>query len=145
LPGFGIFGLGGGLMVLVSLILASQTFVLPHNTYQFAQLQSTLLVLVGAAVGAVVAAVTISRWLPGLPAPGMVQAAGSQGAMSEYDDLVGARGTTTTQLTPSGKARVEGRLLDVIADCELVERGTQITIVEVHGNRIFVRPIDEIS
>ena len=145
LPGFGIFGLGGGLMVLASLILASQTFVLPRNTYQFAQLQSTFLVLLGAAVGAVFAAVMLSRWLPGLSAPEMAQATGGHGAMAEYDDLVGARGTTTTQLTPSGKAQVEDRLLDVIADCELVELGTEITIVEVHGNRIFVRPVSEIS
>ena len=45
--------------------------------------------------------------------------------ISTYDDLVGSRGMTSTQLTPSGKARVEGHLLDVIADCELIERGTE--------------------
>ena len=39
IPGFGIFGLGGGAMVLASLILASQTFILPQNDYQFDQLQ----------------------------------------------------------------------------------------------------------
>ena len=38
LPGTAIFGLGGGLLVIVSLVLASQTFVLPRNDYQMAQL-----------------------------------------------------------------------------------------------------------
>ena len=33
--GHGIFGLGGSAMVLVSLVLASQTFVVPHNSYEF--------------------------------------------------------------------------------------------------------------
>ena len=34
LPGVGVFGLAGGLLVIVSLVLASQTFVLPRNAYQ---------------------------------------------------------------------------------------------------------------
>ena len=37
LPGTAIFGLGGGLLIIASLVLASQTFVLPHNEYQFRQ------------------------------------------------------------------------------------------------------------
>ncbi|HYW80030.1 MAG TPA: hypothetical protein VE890_10665, partial [Thermoguttaceae bacterium] len=47
LPGFGIFGLGGGLLVLASVILATQTFVVPHNAYQFAQLKRSLLSILG--------------------------------------------------------------------------------------------------
>ena len=39
IPGFGIFGLGGGALILASLILASQTFVVPQNDYQFDQLR----------------------------------------------------------------------------------------------------------
>ena len=145
LPGFGIFGLGGGVMVIASIILASQTFVLPGNTYQFTQLQSSLLVLTGAGAGAIVAALLIGRWLPQLPAPANALETGTDGAMATYDDLIGSRGTTSTQLTPSGKARVEGHLLDVIADCEVIERGTEIEIVEVHGNRVFVRAVDTLS
>ena len=145
LPGFGIFGLGGGAMVIASIVLASQTFVLPGNTYQFAQLQSSLLVITGAGVGAIVAALMIGRWLPQLPGPLNTQETGTDGAMATYDDLVGSRGMTSTQLTPSGKARVEGHLLDVIADCEVIERGTEIEIVEVHGNRVFVRAVDTLS
>ncbi|MCA9187999.1 MAG: hypothetical protein KDA99_20365, partial [Planctomycetales bacterium] len=38
LPGFGVFGVGGILVVLASLILASQTFVLPQNEYQMRQI-----------------------------------------------------------------------------------------------------------
>jgi membrane-bound serine protease (ClpP class) len=144
LPGFGIFGLGGGAMVITSLVLASQTFVLPGNTYQFAQLQSSLLVLTGAGMGAVVAAVLIGRWLPQLPGPASALETGTN-AMATYDDLVGSRGITSTQLTPSGKARVDGHLLDVIADCEIIERGAKIEIVEVHGNRVFVRAVGTLS
>ena len=54
-PGTGIFGLGGGAMVLVSLVLASQTFVIPHNRYEFELLERSLLTVAGAAGGAIVA------------------------------------------------------------------------------------------
>ena len=45
LPGFVIFGLGGGVLILASIVLASQTFFIPQNEYQFARLQSSLLAL----------------------------------------------------------------------------------------------------
>ncbi|MFQ5422177.1 MAG: hypothetical protein ACE5EY_17660, partial [Anaerolineae bacterium] len=41
LPGFGVFGLGGGLMVIVSLVLASQTFVVPKTDVQLGQLRNS--------------------------------------------------------------------------------------------------------
>src|SRR4030042_5238779 len=56
LPGFGIFGLGGGCLVLISLILASQTFVLPYNQLQVDQLESSLLTIAAAGGGVVAAA-----------------------------------------------------------------------------------------
>ncbi len=37
IPGFGIFGLGGGALVIAALVLASQTFIVPGNDYQFQQ------------------------------------------------------------------------------------------------------------
>ena len=40
LPGVADLGLAGGLLVIVSLVLASQTFSMPRNAYQVAQLQT---------------------------------------------------------------------------------------------------------
>ncbi len=45
LPGFVIFGLGGGILILTSIVLASQTFFIPQNEYQLARLQNSLLAL----------------------------------------------------------------------------------------------------
>ena len=41
-PGVLVFGISGGLLIVASIILASQTFVLPHNQYQFEQLIKNL-------------------------------------------------------------------------------------------------------
>lgn len=141
IPGFGIFGLGGGLMVIASIILASQTFIWPSTTEQLEQLKGSLLILTGAGIGSIFAIMTIHRWLPTLSPAGEAQQALEHEALVHYDDLLGSRGVTTTKLMPSGKARFEDRMVDVIADCETVERGSEVEVVEVRGNRVFVRPV----
>jgi membrane-bound serine protease (ClpP class) len=153
IPGFGIFGLGGGAMILVSLVLASQTFVFPANSWQMAELRDSLLVVAGAAVGVIVLIILINRWLPKIPVLGGIVLRPPSGKEAEdlsqreslvqFDELVGARGTTTTQLTPGGKARFGDRLVNVIADGEIIPPGTEIVVEEVHGNRILVRAADD--
>ncbi|MDD4270986.1 MAG: NfeD family protein, partial [Thermoguttaceae bacterium] len=113
----------------------------PHNTAQLVQLKGSLMILVGAGVGTVAVVLLIQRWLPGLSTLPEVEEAIRHETLVDYDDLVGTRGRTTTKLLPSGKARFDDRLVDVIADCEMVERGCEVEVVEVRGNRVFVRPI----
>ena len=149
LPGFGIFGLGGGLLVLVSLILASQTFVLPKNDYQFAQLQSSLMTVAGAGVGVIAIGWLLRKSLPHAPIVNRLFLPPPEGEEAEnierretlidLHDFVGRRGTATTQLTPSGKARFGDMLVDVITDGDVIQRGSKVEVVEVHGNRVVVK------
>ncbi|MBN1908193.1 MAG: hypothetical protein JW818_00505 [Pirellulales bacterium] len=151
-PGFGIFGLGGGALVIGSLVLASQTFIWPQNRYQMAEFQSSLMMVGGAIVGIVALAVLMNRWLPQAPVLGKVmlnplsadekEQLHRSESLVDYVDLVGQRGITTTQLTPSGKARFGDRLVDVISDSELIEPNVAIVVVEVHGSRVMVEPVD---
>ncbi|MBU4270753.1 MAG: hypothetical protein KKE86_14795 [Planctomycetes bacterium] len=152
LPGFGIFGLGGGTMVLTSLVLASQTFVWPKNEYQFGQLQRSLLSIAGAMVGIIVIAVLLRHRLPRSrlfghfllepPVGEEAETIGRREALVDFNDLVGQRGTVATQLTPGGKARFGDLLVDVIADGELIERGAAVEVVKVRGNRVLVKVVD---
>lgn len=151
LPGFGIFGLGGGALVLASLILASQTFIWPRNEYQFNQLQTSLLSIAVAVVGLVVVAVWLRRRLPRSRVLGNIMLAPPSAEEAEtirrremlvqLQDLLGKRGVTTTQLTPSGKARFDDLLVDVLADGEVISRGATVEVVEVHGNRVLVKEV----
>lgn len=151
IPGFGIFGLGGGAMVLVSLVLASQTFIWPRNDYQFERFQFSLLSITGALVGVLVLAVVLRHHLPRSrmfghmilqpPEGEEAETISRREAMVEYHDLVGKQGVLTTQLTPGGKARFGDRLVDVIADGELIERGKTVEVVKVVGNRVIVREV----
>lgn len=150
-PGVGIFGLGGGLMVLASLVLASQTFIIPHNDYQVEQLRNSLLGLVAAGVALVGVGAVLRRYLPRTPMLGhMMLAPPSESeledlahreALADFAYLLGRRGRTTTQLTPSGKARFGSELVDVISEGDVVERGVEVEVVETTANRVVVRPV----
>jgi membrane-bound serine protease (ClpP class) len=151
IPGFGIFGLGGGALVLCSLILASQTFLWPRNEYQFDQLERSLLTIAAAGIGVIVVAVFLRKRLPRSrllgrmmlepPAGEEAQEIRRREALADYHELVGQQGTTTTQLTPGGKARFGDRLVDVMADGEVIGRGAAVEVVNVHGSRVLVREV----
>jgi membrane-bound ClpP family serine protease len=122
---------------------------LPHNDYQLAQLRDSLLGLIGAFAGVVAMAVLIRRYLPYTPFFSHVMLEPPSGAeledishreaLVDLDHLLGHEGVTTTQLTPSGKARFGPELVDVIADGEVIARGASVVVVEVQGNRVVVR------
>ncbi len=149
LPGTAIFGLGGGLLIIASLVLASQTFVLPHNEYQLSQLRDSLLGLAAAGAGIVVVAMLMRHYLPHSPwFSHVVLEPPSNAELEDLDHreslvdlahLLGHQGLATTQLTPSGKARFGDELVDVIADGEVISRGAEVVVVGVQGNRVLVR------
>lgn len=58
---------------------------------------------------------------------------------NEARDLVGARGVTATVLRPSGQARFDDRLVDVVSDGDMIDEGSPIEVVAVNGSRVEVR------
>jgi membrane-bound serine protease (ClpP class) len=52
------------------------------------------------------------------------------------------KGLALSILRPSGKALIEDRRADVIAEGTWIEQGAAIEIVKVEGNRIYVRKTD---
>ena len=146
LPGFGVLGLGGGLLVISSLVLASQTFIVPANDYQIRQLRWSLLSLFGAVMGVAVFASVVRRWLPSTPVLRNVllpPPKSNETFHAEHiDELIGVEGMTTTRLAPAGKARLSGNVYNVFADDDLIEPGVSIRVVAVRGRRIMVRSLE---
>ncbi|HYL17286.1 MAG TPA: NfeD family protein [Burkholderiales bacterium] len=66
----------------------------------------------------------------------------SPGASAE---LVGREGVAQTVLRPAGIAQVDGRRLDVVAESDMIERGSPIKVVGVEGSHIIVRKIQSES
>lgn len=152
LPGFGIFGLGGGVMILGSLVLASQTFVLPRTESQLAELRHSLTVVAAAMVVVVGSSIALRRYLPKAPVFNrMVLAPSSEEdlidldyreSLVDYSHLIGQVGTAATNLMPSGKADFDGQLVDVITEGLPIDRGTSVVVAKTRGNRVLVRRAD---
>ena len=149
LPGMGVFGLGGGVLILGSFVLASQSFLVPRNSYEMAEFQRSLAVVVTAVVLAGGCITAINRWLPRAPFFGQIilappsreesETIARKEAMDEFHVLLGQRGRATTPLIPGGKARFHDTLYHVVTDGDFLPVDAEIEVVEVAGNRIVVR------
>jgi membrane-bound serine protease (ClpP class) len=53
---------------------------------------------------------------------------------------IGAQGVTLTPLRPAGTGLFQGKRLDIMSEGEYVSANMPVTIVQVEGNRIVVRP-----
>jgi membrane-bound ClpP family serine protease len=149
LPGFGIFGLGGGILVIFSLVMASQTFILPQTPAQLSELRSSMTVVAAAAVGVLALGIATRRLLPETPlfrwlmleplAPEEKVLLEGREQIADYAHLVGRQGTAMTDLRPTGKARFGGELVDVVAEAEPIDRDCAVTVVAAQANRVTVR------
>jgi membrane-bound serine protease (ClpP class) len=152
LPGFGIFGLGGGAMIIASLVLASQTFVIPQNDYQLGQLPISLFMVAAAGAGVFASLAVMRRLLRRTPMLNRVMLEPPEGkaladlqrreSLMDLAHLLGKRGVTTTQLAPSGKARFGDQLVDAISEGELIPRGAAVYVAEVRGNHVLVQAVE---
>jgi membrane-bound ClpP family serine protease len=145
LPGFGVLGLGGGLLVIASLVLASQSFVLPANDYQIRQMEWSLIGVLGAATGVALIGFLLRHWLPATPLLRDVLLVPPPEAAGPLDDdavaLLGAEGTTTSRLAPAGKAWIGGTIREVTSDGELIEPGVAVRVTDCRAGRLHVRPL----
>lgn len=153
LPGFGVFGVTGILLVLASIVMASQTFGhLGPNMSDFGESAKTLKIFGGAVLGLIVTAVALAKYLPSIPLfsdmiltpPGEVEAAAPRlkpELVTGTMDLLGQSGVTMTLLRPSGKAQIDGQYVDVISEGEYIPEGAAIQVVECSGKRVVVRRV----
>ncbi len=149
LPGFGIFGLGGALLMVVSLVLASQTFVLPKTETQLSELRDSLAVIAGSGIVCLGIGLVLRQYLPRSPLFRRMMLLPEEEAdrieietretLAHYEHLVGQTGIATTPLLPSGRAEVAGEIVDVITEGEAIDRGEAIEIVSAKAARVVVR------
>ena len=133
-PGVGVFGLTGGLMVIFSLVLASQTFTFPRSGAEMDEMRRSMSVVVGAGSGSsgwrsrcadfLPKAPLFNRLVLEPPPPEERITLSHREALADYSHLVGVTGEAMTDLRPGGRALVGGQLLDVIAEGIPLDRGT---------------------
>ena len=52
--------------------------------------------------------------------------------------LLGKKGVAITDLRPSGMVEIEGNRTDVVTSGDMIDKGVQVKVVQVEGNRVVV-------
>ena len=156
IPGFGLFGIGGVIMMVMSLVMACQSFVvIPTTDEQFEELPRSLLPILGAFAGIGIGAYILRNVFPNTPLFRMLTlqpptprdkellGGSDPEAVADWSHLMGRKGTVVTRLMPSGKAKIDGKVYDVITDGQVVEKNGKIEVIEAVANRVVVRPISD--
>jgi membrane-bound serine protease (ClpP class) len=162
IPGFGVVGISGILLIGLSLMLSMQDFLIPQNEWEWSLLGRNALVVAVGLIAAITAIALIALMGPrikifdrltlhsritgtaGGPDPdSAVTQAWAEAVFpdeSGYALLPGKTGRAVSTLRPSGKAEIEGRTFVVETDGMFIESGTAVTVLRVLGNRVVVGP-----
>ena len=152
LPGTVVPGLTGAGLIVVSLVMASQGFLIPETTGELHTLEGTLAMIVVSFGIFIVAAVVLTQRMDSLPllnrltlAPPDVESERKKPstATGERGPVVGDLGVAHTPLRPGGKGRFGERTIDVLACGDFLDRGTPIRVVRVTGNQVLVETVEE--
>jgi membrane-bound serine protease (ClpP class) len=164
LPGFGVAGILGIVCLMAGLfgmLIKNPPNKLPWpdspaNWYMF---MNGLMGLSFGLLGFVVLAAILTKYLPKLQFLSgliLVPALAKRGTEMEISmtapnklETSGVKvddvGQVVSTLRPTGKARFGDAIVDVVAEAEFLDKGTQVRIIEIHGNRVVVKAIKEES
>ncbi|MEE8062192.1 MAG: NfeD family protein [Gemmatimonadales bacterium] len=144
LPGFGIAGILGLLLLGAAFVLA-----MVGNVPTMADFTQAVAV-VGASV--VITIAVVFAWLRHLPSSNrfkglllkreLDQASGFISA-PERNDLVGQIGVALTDLRPAGTITIGEERLDAVTEGEFLQQGQRVKVMRSDGYRHVVRPVDE--
>ena len=158
IPGFGFAGIGGILLVLVSLVMASSRGFFPETNEELNGLGGDVLTVMGAFLCFLVALFFLARYIgeipglsrltlkPGIAAPaatGNSLLGGNQGDKLPPWQLVnvGDVGTTASPLRPSGKIQIRDLIVDVVTEGDFIETDCEVCIVGKQGAKVTVRSL----
>ncbi len=163
IPGFGVAGIAGALLMLAGVVMAGQSFLVPHTSRELGTLSTSLLVVTCSGAAFIAAAALLSRHFGSIPLLNRLALEPATGTDAQRDDKqainggkrtktsasdgppgmdIGDWGVATSPLRPAGKARFGDQLLDVMTDGSFVEKGRQIRIVAIQGNRFTVCEVE---
>ena len=150
-PGFGLMGIAGIFLIVISFITAMGRgpFFSPEtilNPNYFRGLTNFGIALLG--LLALISLTYKFVFVKSSPLYGKFvltreekRREGYDSSESNIDRLKGFKGTAVTKLRPAGKARIDGRLVDVVSRGEFIDPGDEIEVIQVKGNRVVVKKV----
>jgi len=150
IPGFGIAGISGIACLLLAVYLALVKTPIPRYSWEYEQFRLAMHTVFWVVVGLPIILVLTWKLLPHTPFYArIVQVAEERADLGftaeSTDSYMGKLGRTVTILRPAGRARFEGRLVDVVAEGEFIPPNTRVKVIDVKGNRVVVIPHEEVE
>jgi len=162
LPGFGIAGILGIVFILAglfSMLIENPPDRLPwpETALDWQVFMKGMVGLSLGLVGFIVLAWLLARYLPKLQFLSgliLVPTAAIRGGEMRVSMTappeskttainIGDIGEVTSTLRPTGKAIFRDAVVDVVATAEFIDEGTKVEIVEIHGNRVVVKRVED--
>lgn len=137
MPGFGVAGISGVILVLVSIVLISSSFY------------EAMLILVGTIVIAVLLVVALYKLGYGKRfVKSMIlstEQKNDEGYVSIKDNekYLGMRGTVVTPLRSAGTVLIDGKRIDAVSEAEFIDKDAEVEVIKIEGSRIVVKRINK--
>lgn len=148
IPGFGITGIAGIILIIIGFYLMSVPFVIPETSWEFDTLYSTLREFAISLAFAVAGGAALAYFVPktkwGRRRIFLDRSENAEDGFVASDPAtikVGQKATAATALRPAGKIRFEDKLFDAIAEGEFIENNSQVEVVKTEGSKIIVRSV----
>ena len=147
LPGFGVFGITGLILLATGLLLAGQTFVIPTNDYQWQRTATGIgqlgfivmsLFVAGVLFRKQLANLPMVRWFALQPPKSDIDLIEREQAIEELRAFIGWRGTTLSRCNPSGKAAIGDRSFNVVSQGAWIDEDMEIVVLSVSDNTLIV-------
>ncbi len=148
IPGFGVFGIVGISLMVLSLILA-MIFNIKFNfslTSSSEILQTSVIVVTSLVFGFVLSIWLGKKLILSETRYGTIalktELNKSDGYMAQgagLFHLVGKKGIATTILRPSGKVEIDGENIDAVAAYGIIEKGVEVEVLRFENSQIVVR------
>lgn len=142
IPGFGVVGISGIVMLLASLFLA---LIGNFDLVSMNSLTAPLYTLAGAFVGLGVLVWMMIKYLPNSSSFRRFVLYGESvggdtysAAEESFAQLVGEQGRAMTTLRPAGIATIRGERVDVVSSGDFIPPGTTVRVVYVEGRKVVV-------
>ena len=153
IPGFGVAGITGLILMFASVVLASQEFVVPATAMDWNRFFTSILVTTVVGVCFLIAAFFITRNLGNLPIFKGIILDSDAGRETQNNGLaegkapaspthagvsIGDWGVADSSLRPAGRVKINGRVVDVVSDGSFIDRDASIRVIKIRGNVITV-------
>ncbi len=147
IPGFGVAGISGIVLVLVGLTVAMIDNDIFRDTRPFAWIEIVrpLVVVAFSLFAGLVASILLSKRLISSPAfPGLAlnssltQEEGYVGIDKHQKDMLGMVGFALTVLRPSGKVEIGDEIFDAVSEDGFINKGEEVKVVKDEAGQIYV-------